>query len=84
LTTLRQTVPISVDTKPPQLAIVVARRLVFRLSEAAVVTLIVDGKRIVKAERAGRFHVPYSRLARSVSATAVDRAGNASRPVHFP
>ena len=49
----RQGATFAIDTTPPVLQIVSGPKLRFRLSEQAVVRLVVDGKRIVKVEKAG-------------------------------
>ena len=56
----------------------------FRVSERSVVTLIVNGKRIVKIEKPGAFHVPFRGTVRTLRAVAADAAGNQSAPITAP
>ena len=76
-----QSARVVVDTRAPRLRLLSFRRLDFWLSEPATVTLHVNGRRIVKLERAGRFHVPFTGRVRRVRAVAVDAAANESRAV---
>jgi hypothetical protein len=81
LFTVSQSAQLVLDTLPPRLRILSVRRLLFWLSEPATVRLGVDGAKVVKLERAGRFHVPHRGPAHHVSAVAIDAAGNQSPPV---
>ncbi len=72
-----------VDTRPPVLGAVSFRRLTFRINEPARVTVIADGRRIVRSiRRASVFSL--GRTARRVSASAEDPAGNVSRLLRYP
>ena len=84
IATATQSAAVVVDTRAPRLRLLSFRRLDFWVSEPATVTLHVNGRRIVKVERAGRFHVPFAGRVRSVRAVAVDAAGNASRSLRSP
>ncbi|HET8605915.1 MAG TPA: N-acetylmuramoyl-L-alanine amidase [Gaiellaceae bacterium] len=80
-----QTLPVVVDTTPPQLTLLDATGLRFSLSEPATVTLLVNGARELKVEPAGAWHVPAPKAGvQTVSATATDAAGNVSPAVSFP
>jgi hypothetical protein len=70
--------PFTIDLTPPVLRIVDAKALRFALTEAATVTLMVNGRRLIKLAPAGIFTVPRSVVVKTVSAQAVDAAGNAS------
>jgi flagellar hook assembly protein FlgD len=70
-----------VDTRPPVLRAVSFRRLVFRLDEAARVTAVIDGRRVVRAVRAGTFSL--GRSAGHVRVWAQDYAGNLSRTLRW-
>jgi hypothetical protein len=79
------TLPIRVDTTPPSLELLDAAKLRFRLSEPAVVTLLVNGRRIVKNEPAGAFSVPRGAApVQTLSAAATDLAGNVSATLEWP
>jgi hypothetical protein len=79
---LTQRVSLAVDTAPPVLQIVDAARLDFWLSEPATVFLLVDGRRVVKNEPAGTFHVPHvGPPPATLSGVAQDAAGNTGAPV---
>jgi hypothetical protein len=82
--TVSQGATFTLDTTAPVLSLVSGPKLNFRLSERATVRLTVDGKRIVKLEKAGAFHVPHVGPAARVSAVATDPAGNQSLPVTYP
>jgi hypothetical protein len=84
LTTVSQGATFTIDSTAPVLTLVSGPKLNFRLSERAVVRLTVDGKRVVKIERAGAFHVPHAGPAGTVTAVATDAAGNQSLPVSYP
>jgi hypothetical protein len=73
-----------VDTVPPVIRAISFRRLVFRISEPATVTVIVNGHRYVRSERAGVFSLRTGRLVRRVAISALDAAGNVSRTLRFP
>jgi hypothetical protein len=66
-----------VDTRAPSLRAISFRRLTFRVSEPAVVTVVAGGRRIVKSVRAGSFSL--GRTTGRVTASARDAAGNVSR-----
>ncbi|MGZ4388666.1 MAG: N-acetylmuramoyl-L-alanine amidase [Gaiellaceae bacterium] len=80
-----QSLPVTVDTAPPQLTLVDASRLRFSLTEPATVTLLVNGARVVKTEPAGTWAVPLPKAGvQTVSAEASDAAGNVSPTVSSP
>ncbi|HSP74075.1 MAG TPA: N-acetylmuramoyl-L-alanine amidase [Gaiellaceae bacterium] len=80
-----QSLPLTVDTTPPQLTLLDASRLRFSLTEPATVTLLVNGARVVKTEPAGTWAVPLPKAAvQTVSAEASDAAGNVSPAVSSP
>jgi flagellar hook assembly protein FlgD len=68
--------PFAIDLTPPVVRIVDAKALTFSLTEAATVTLIVNGRRVTKLAPAGTFTVPHGVVAGIVSAQALDAAGN--------
>jgi hypothetical protein len=82
--TTSHSVPIRVDTVAPRLRAISFRRLVFRISEPARVTLTVNGRSYVRNVRAGVFSIPVARVVRRVVASAEDAAGNISRTLRFP
>ena len=77
-----QALPLGIDTRPPSLSAVSFRRLVFRIDEPARVTVVANGREIVRSVRAGVFSLGTS--ARSVRASAEDAAGNVSRTLRYP
>src|SRR3954447_5470153 len=79
LTTVMQRVPVTVDTTPPAVTIVAFAKLRFRITEAANVIAIVNGKRIPLAVRAGAFHVPFAGKPRTLILIATDAAANRLR-----
>jgi flagellar hook assembly protein FlgD len=80
-----QSLPLAVDTVPPQLQLLDPARLRFSLSEPATVTLLVNGAREVKIEPAGTWAVPLPKAGvQTVSASAADAAGNVSPTVQSP
>jgi hypothetical protein len=78
-----RTVLFRVDTKPPTLRVRSFRTLRFWVSEPATVTLILNGKSVVRSVRAGTFSYGHGRV-RSVRIVARDIAGNLSRTLRFP
>jgi hypothetical protein len=81
--TSTRALPLRVDTVPPKIRVLSFRRLVFRISEPATVTAIVNGHRYVRSERAGVFSLRVGRLVRRVAISALDAAGNVSRTIRF-
>jgi N-acetylmuramoyl-L-alanine amidase-like protein len=75
--TVAHTAIFRVDTRPPVLRAVSFRRLTFRVSEPARVTVLADRQRFVRSVRAGTFS--FGGTARRVRAWAEDAAGNLSR-----
>jgi hypothetical protein len=77
--------PIAIDTTPPVLTLVDAKRLKFTLDEPATVTVLVNGRqRIVRSEPAGAFTVPVQGAVVKLSAEAQDLGGNISAIVTSP
>jgi hypothetical protein len=72
-----------IDTVPPTLRVLSFRRLRFRVSEPATITLIVNGRRTKRVVRAGVFSFRPPRV-RTVRIAARDAAGNLSRTLKFP
>ncbi len=81
VTTVAQEAAVRIDTVRPQLRLLSARRLEFSISEAATVTADLDGRRLVRHVRRGRFRLPG---ATRFSVVAVDAAGNQSRAIQRP
>jgi hypothetical protein len=84
LGTTLQTIPFRLDTVAPVLRAVSFRRLVFRISEPARVRLLVDGRVYRRSVRTGVFSLRLSRVARRVTVSATDPAGNVSRTLRYP
>jgi hypothetical protein len=78
VTTVTQEAVIKIDRIRPQLRLLSAARMLFSISEAATVTADLDGRRLVKNVRRGRFRLPR---ARSFRVYAVDSAANQSRAI---
>jgi flagellar hook assembly protein FlgD len=68
--------PFAIDLTPPVVRILDAKALRLSLTEAATVTLMVNGRRVTKLAPAGTFTIPHGVVAGTVSAQAVDAAGN--------
>jgi hypothetical protein len=79
-----QVVAVRLDTVAPRLRVLSLARLQFTLSEPARVTLTINGRRIVKLEKRGAFHVPFAGRPRTLTAVALDAAGNRGTPVRLP
>jgi flagellar hook assembly protein FlgD len=83
VTTELGTVPHSllfrVDTVPPTLRAISFRRRLFRVSEAAVVSLTTGGRIYTRSFKAGPFTFPLRPAPRIYRITAQDAAGNVSR-----
>jgi hypothetical protein len=70
------------DTTPPQLQLLDRATLLFSLDEPATVTVVVNGTTtVVQQQAAGTFGVPVAGAVTSVTAQAVDAAGNRSAAV---
>ena len=75
-----QSLPVTVDRKPPVLRLVSLSRLLFRVNEPGTLVLAVNGRwRRVRVRRAGLVHVRPPATVHGLTAFAVDLAGNASR-----
>ncbi len=75
-------VPVTIDTRPPTLALIDAQALRFSLDEPATLTVLVNGTtRIVTAEPRGVFTVPFQGSVLTLSAQAQDAGGNLSSVV---
>ena len=72
-----------IDTRPPTLRARSFRALRFWVSEPAKVTLVLNGKRVVRSVRAGTFSYRHGSV-RTVRIVARDAAGNLSRTLTFP
>jgi hypothetical protein len=72
-----------VDTVAPRLRALSFRRLAFRISEAARVRAVVNGRVSARSVRAGAFSLPFRGRVRRVTITATDAAGNVSRALRF-
>jgi flagellar hook assembly protein FlgD len=81
VTTVTQTFPVVVDTKPPRLRLVSRSRLQFWTNEPSTLTVSWGTRRLTKRVGAGYFKLPFLRGARHFSVTAVDAAGNKSAPL---
>ena len=78
-------VPLTIDTTPPQLRIVDAPRWRFWVSEPATVALVVNGQTITTVvQQRGNFSLPHTARATSISASAMDGAGNLNAPLTWP
>jgi hypothetical protein len=73
--------PVVVDTTPPALQLVDRATLLFSLDEPATVTVVVNGTTITRQQAAGTFAVAFQGTVTSVTAQAVDAAGNASAAI---
>jgi flagellar hook assembly protein FlgD len=76
--------PLRLDTAPPVIRVLSFRRLLFRSSEPARVTLVVNGRTYVRDVRAGVFAIRVGKRVRRVTVSAEDAAGNRSRALRFP
>jgi flagellar hook assembly protein FlgD len=77
-----QTIPVSIDRKPPLLRLISLSRLTFRVVEPGRLVVAVNGRwRRVNVKRAGLVRLGSRSTVRSVVAYAVDLAGNKSRVI---
>jgi hypothetical protein len=78
--TVKQSVIVRIDRRPPVLRLVSFGLLKLWLSEPARVTVVLNGRsQRFTRRRAGFFRVAHAGAVRSLSAYAVDLAGNQSR-----
>ena len=82
--TTTHVLPFRVDTSPPRLRALSFRRLLFRVSEPAQITLIVNGRRYRQSVGGGLFSFHVGSRVRRVAISAQDVAGNVSRTLRFP
>jgi hypothetical protein len=73
-----------IDTVAPVLRAVSFRGMRFRVSEAATVSLTVNGKRATRVVRAGVFSFRPGGRVRTARIVAQDAAGNVSRTLKYP
>ena len=84
LLTVKQSLIVRIDRRAPILRLVSLRRRELWLSEPAQVTVVLDGRlRRFSRKIAGRFRLASSRPVHSLSALAVDAAGNRSRTIRI-
>jgi flagellar hook assembly protein FlgD len=82
LTMVTQSLAVRIDRKPPALGLVSLSPLAFRLGEPGRLLLVVNGRRRnVTVRRAGLVRVYNPSAVRTLSAYAVDLAGNKSRVI---
>jgi hypothetical protein len=82
LLNVTQALPVSIDRKPPVLRLVSFSPLTFRVTEPGRLVVAVNGRwRRVAVKRAGLVRLGSRTTVRSVTAYAVDLAGNKSRVV---
>ena len=84
LLTVSQSLVVRIDRRPPVLRLVSLAPLKLWLSEAAQVTVVLDGRvhRLTRG-RAGFFRIAHAGAVRSLSAYAVDAAANRSRTIRI-
>ena len=82
LLTVKQSVIVRIDRVAPVLRLVSLGRLELWLSEPARVTIVLDGRvhRLTR-RKAGFFRIAHTSPVRSLTASAVDLAGNRSRTI---
>jgi len=85
LLTIKQSVFVRVDTKPPVLRLASLRLLRFWLSEPGRLTVVLNGRaHVLAVKRAGFFRVGHRGSIRTLRAFLRDAAGNQSRQIRGP
>jgi hypothetical protein len=80
--TVKQSLIVRIDRRPPVLRLVSPARLELWLSEPARVTIVLNGRtQRFTRRRPGSFRVAHARPVRTLSAYAVDLAGNRGRTI---
>ncbi len=75
-------VPFVSDTVAPRVRFLPGKRLIFEVSEPAVLTLVIDGRSARReVSKAGTVRIPGAGAARRIRVVAWDAAGNSSGPV---
>jgi hypothetical protein len=74
--TLVRSLPLAIDSTPPELTVASARGLRFRLSEPATVTLVVGNRRFTSHRRAGPLHFWLKQRPYAYHVVVTDAAGN--------
>ena len=81
---LVQQVPVTVDTVAPVLTLVSGPEVRLSVSEAATVTILLDGQQTMIVAGPGEFRLPPTAPPTSLSAVATDAAGNVSATIAWP
>jgi hypothetical protein len=79
-----ESLPLTVDTRAPRLALVSLSPLRLRVDERVSLRGAVNGKRIATSAKPGTFRLAYRGTVRSLRLIARDAAGNDSRTVTWP
>ena len=79
-----ESVPLTVDIRPPTLRLVSLAPLRLRLDERASIRGVVNGRRIATSAKPGVFRLAYRGSVRKLRLIARDSAGNDSRPLSWP
>jgi hypothetical protein len=84
VTTVTQRLAIRIDTKRPTLRLLSARRLLFWVSERAIVDVEIDGDHVTRPVRRGTFGIAHAPAVSSLRAVATDAAENRSTEIRRP
>jgi flagellar hook assembly protein FlgD len=79
-----ESVPLTVDTRAPRLALLLLSPLRLRVDERVSIRGVVNGKRIATSAKPGSFRLAFRGTVRSLRLIARDAAGNDSRTLTWP
>ena len=81
---LSQSVPLTVDTRPPTLILVSLYPLRLKVDDRASVVAVVNGQTLKTSAKPGVFRLAFHGTIHRLRVLVRDRAGNESKPVNYP
>jgi flagellar hook assembly protein FlgD len=81
---LSQSVPLTIDTRPPTLVLVSLYPLRLKVDDRASVIAVVNGKTLKTTAKPGVFRLAFRGTVRTLRVVARDGAGNESRAATYP
>jgi hypothetical protein len=79
-----ESVPLTIDTRPPKLSLVSLSPLRLRVGERVALRGVINGKRIATSVKAGTVRLAFRGTVRKLQLVARDAAGNDSLPLRWP
>jgi flagellar hook assembly protein FlgD len=79
-----ESVPLTIDTRPPKLSLVSLSPLRLRVGERVALRGVINGKRIATSVKPGTVRLAFRGTVRKLQLVARDAAGNDSLPLRWP